>query len=220
AADDHRGGVLEEGGVAGCAVADPAPGQLLLAGDVQLAVLRAHRENHGPREVEIVADPDLVEAAVARQLDLGDVVGLQARAEPLGLIAEVLHQLGPHDPVAEARVVLYVRRLLEQAAPGETLDHERLEVGAGSVERRRIPGGPAADDDHVLYAGVSHFNKYSYVWASEFHHDARPDAPLSTPLPPPGASGTGSSCQRLTVRRSCRYATAPGSVGSQNENAR
>ena len=100
--------------------------------------------------MHLVADPDPVQAAVAGELDLGHVVGLEPRAEALRLIAELLHQLGAHDPLGEAGVVLDVGRLLEQPAPRKALDHERLEVRARRVQRRRVAGGPAADDDHVL----------------------------------------------------------------------
>ena len=57
---------------------------------------------------------------------------------------------GPITPSGIAGVVLDVGRLLEQAAPGEALDHERLEVGARRVERGGVAGGAAADDDDVL----------------------------------------------------------------------
>ena len=100
-------------------------------------------------QVLVVADEDALDAAVG-ELDPGRVVGDEAGPEPLGLGAELLHHLRPHDPLGEAGVVLDVGRVLELAAPLEALDHERLEVGAGRVERRRVAGGRAADDDHVL----------------------------------------------------------------------
>ena len=65
-ADDHRRRVLEEGRVAGGAVAHaPAP-QLLLAGHPQPLVLGAHREDHGARAVLGVAHPHGVHARRAR----------------------------------------------------------------------------------------------------------------------------------------------------------
>ena len=57
---------------------------------------------------------------------------------------------GPMMPSRIAGVVLDVGRLLQQAAPGEALDHERLQVRARGVQRGRVAGGPAADDDDVL----------------------------------------------------------------------
>ena len=83
----------------------------------------------------LVADPDRVQAALlGRRLDARRVVGEEARAEALGLVAHRLHQLRAHDPLGEAGVVLDVGRLLEQAAPEEALDDERR---AGSRARCR-----------------------------------------------------------------------------------
>ena len=113
-------------------------------------MLRAHGKDHGPGGVHLVANPDLVKPAVRRQLDSRGVVGLQLRPESCGLIAEVLHHLGTHDPFGKAGVVLHVRGLLEQSAPGEALDHQRLEIRARAVKSRRVAGGSAAHDDYVL----------------------------------------------------------------------
>jgi hypothetical protein len=114
-------------------------------------VLRAHGEHDGARPVLVIADPHLVDAAgLARELDVGGLIGDEARSEALRLIAELLHQLRAHDALGEAGVVLDVRRLLEQAAPEEALDDERVEVGARGVQRGGIAGRPAPDDDDVL----------------------------------------------------------------------
>jgi len=80
------------------------------------------------------------------------------------LVPELLHELRAHDPLGEAREVLDVGRLLEEAAPGEALDHQRLQVGARGVERGRIAGGAATDDDHVLDWLFHNFIKYSLGW--------------------------------------------------------
>ena len=72
------GASLEERRVAGGAVADAAAGELLLARDAELAVLGAHRQDDGPGQVQLIADPDLVRAAVGGELERRHVVGLQA----------------------------------------------------------------------------------------------------------------------------------------------
>ena len=79
-----------------------------------------------------------------------DVLGDEARAEALGLVAQVLHHLRAHHALRVAGVVLDVGRLLEQAAPQEALDDERVEVGARGVQRGGVAGRAAPDDDHVL----------------------------------------------------------------------
>src|SRR5262249_14257765 len=65
------------------------------------------------------------------------------------------HQLWAHDPLGKAGVVLYVARDHQLAAPLETLDDKRLEIGAGAVERRRIAGGAATDDDQLANSVVA-----------------------------------------------------------------
>ena len=101
-------------------------------------------------EVLLVAHVDPVHAAVGGQLHAGHVVGHEPRAEALRLVAELLHHLRAHDPLGIARVVLHVGGLLEQPAPLEALEDERVEIRAGRVERSRVAGWPAPDDDHFF----------------------------------------------------------------------
>ena len=150
AADDHGRLVLVERGVAGRAVGHAAAAELLLAGHAELLVLGAHREDDRAGLVLLVVDPHRVRLALGARLDLGDVVGDEARAEALRLVAELLHHLRPHDPLGVAGVVLDVGRLLEQPAPEEALDDERVQVRAGGVERRGVARRTASDDDDLL----------------------------------------------------------------------
>jgi hypothetical protein len=114
-------------------------------------VLGAHRQHDGARAVLGVAHPHAVNAPwLASELDAVGLLGQQARAEALGLIAELLHDVRSHDALGETGVVLDIGGLLKQPAPGEALDDERMQVGARRVQRSRISGGAAADDDHVL----------------------------------------------------------------------
>ncbi len=162
AADDDRRGVAEEGRVTGGAVADAAAGKLLLAADPELLVLGAHRQHDRAGAMLDVIDPHAVYAAgLVGQLDAVRLGGEQPCAETLGLVAELLHHLGAHDPFGEPGIVLDVGRLLQQPTPGVPLDHERVEVGAGRVERGRVASGAAADDDHAL--DVAHLISQSYT---------------------------------------------------------
>jgi hypothetical protein len=114
-------------------------------------VLGAHREDHGARLVLVVADPHPVQAALlGGGLELGGVVGQEARAEALGLVAHLLHQLGAHDALAEPGVVLDVGRLLEQPAPQPPFDDQRRKIRARGVEGGRVAGRAAADDDDLF----------------------------------------------------------------------
>ena len=156
AADDDQLLVLEERAVAGGARRDAAALVGLLAGEPEPARARAGGDDHGLRAVLGVLDPD-AERALG-EVDAGDVVGDELRAEALRLPAELGHHLGAHDAVGVARVVLDVARDHQLAAPLEALDHERLEVGARGVERGRVAGRAAADDDQ--FTDIVHFGSF------------------------------------------------------------
>ena len=66
-----------------------------------------------------------------------------------GLLRHLLHQPGALDDVGEARIVLDVGRDGELAAGLDALDQDRLEHGAGGVDRRRIAGRARPDDDDL-----------------------------------------------------------------------
>ena len=152
AADDDHALVAEERGVADGAVADAAALQRALAGQAELARRGAGRDDDRAGAVLLLADVDLVRRL--GEVDVGDVVGDELRAEALGLRAHLAHQLRAEDAVAEAGVVVDVGGDHELAAGLEALDAERLQVRAGGVQGRRVAGGAAADDDDV--AQVAH----------------------------------------------------------------
>ena len=154
AADDHDLLVAEEGRVADRAVRDAAALQRALGLEPELPGGRAGGDDHALGGVLVLADPD--PQRVLGEVDLRHVVGQELRAEALGLAPEVLHHRRAHDPVGIARIVLDVARDHQLAAPGEALDHERLQVGARGVERGRVPGRASADDDEFSCVPV-HF---------------------------------------------------------------
>src|SRR5436305_895837 len=149
AADHDHLLVFEESPVADAASGDAAAAELHLAGDAEPFRLRPHRQDHGLGPVLLVAEEDLLDAAVG-ELDPVDVVADEAGPEALGLGAELGHHLRTHDPVRIARVVLDLGRVLQLPAPLETLENQRLEVCPRGVERCGVAGGPTADDDYVL----------------------------------------------------------------------
>ena len=150
AATDHGDVLLaEEEAVAGGAPAHPVAGEPVLVGDAELAVARAHRQDHGAGPV-LVAGAVHDELDVAGEVDRGDVVGDQLGAEALGLGAHVVHELGTHDPVAEAGEVLDLGGVHQRAARGDrSLEHQRGEVGARGVDGGGVARRSGADDDHV-----------------------------------------------------------------------
>ena len=152
AADDDDDLVAEEGGVAGRAVGDAATLEDLLGRQSELPRARARGHDHRVRAVLVVSDVD--PERPLGEVDARDVVGDELGAEALGLAAEVGHHRRPEDPVGVARVVLDVARDHQLTAPVEALDHERAQVGPRGVQRSRVTGRTAADDDHV--ANVAH----------------------------------------------------------------
>ena len=161
--------LLEERGVARGAVGHAGAAELLLAGHAELLVLGAHRQDDGAGLVLVVADPDPVDAAgLVGELDPVAWSVMKRAPKRSAWSRNFCISSGPMIPVGEAGVVLDVGRLLEQAAPDEALDDERLEVRARRVQRGRVAGRAAADDDHVLdvrhwftLAFSAHFTLYS-----------------------------------------------------------
>ena len=88
AADDGDVLVAEEEAVTGRTPGHAVPGQLVLAGQPELAVGRTHRQDHRVCGVLAVVGADHLDRAA--QVDLGDVVADQLGAEALGLGADVV----------------------------------------------------------------------------------------------------------------------------------
>ena len=147
AADDDDPLVLVEGAVAVRAKGDAAPDVLLLAGDVQLAPLRARRhderlrlEDLAPREADRLqlSVLDRLHAPVVEDLDrvapdVGQDVGGQLL--PLGV--------GRPDEVVDAD-------RLEDLPPDVLGDERGAEPLADRVDRRGRAGRASPDDDDVV----------------------------------------------------------------------
>src|SRR4051794_16692530 len=236
AADDGDVLALEEGAVADTAGRDAAAAELDLPGDAEPLGLRPHREDHRLGAIGLLADLDDVDAAV-RELDLGGVVRDEARAETLGLSAELVHHLRAHHALRVARIVLDVRGVLKLPAPLEAFDDQRLELGARGVEGRRVAGGAAAQNDQVLEAlcvsrvlgHLGPFGAYPETrWTQSyftFYSSARSEFVTRAHGPAAAVSGSATSTrsgrslpscsQRWTVLRSWKKAMMPGGIGSQ-----
>ena len=84
-----------------------------------------------------------------REVDAIDVGGHELGAEPLGLLAELRHEVGTEDSVGKTRVVLDVGGQHELAARLQALDDERMQVGARGVDRSGEARRAGSDDDDV-----------------------------------------------------------------------
>ena len=136
AADDGDLALAEEEAVAGRAVRDAAAGEPVLAGDADLAVRRAGREDDGLGLVDgAAAERHALDRSV--QVELDDVVVEHLGAEALGLLLHLGHEVGALDAFGEAGEVLHIGRVHQLAA---RLDRARDdERRRGSRGRRRSP---------------------------------------------------------------------------------
>ena len=153
AADDGQTTILEEEAVAGRAVGDAAAGELVLAGHVHVAVLRAGGQDDGARVEDLVLGRHGLH--VTLEIDGDDVLVANVRAELLGLLAHVVHELGALNALRETGEVLDLGRVHERATRSQlTGQHDGGEAGAGRVDRGRVAGRTRADDDNVVDGGA------------------------------------------------------------------
>jgi hypothetical protein len=94
-----------------------------------------------------------------RQVDFADqIVFDQLGADMFGLGLHLLHQPRALDGFGETRIVLDIRGDGHLAALGQAGYHERLQVGARRVDRRRIARRTGADDQDLGVVVFSHAN--------------------------------------------------------------
>ncbi len=147
--DDGNVLLAEEEAVAGRTPADSVARQPIFTLDPELAVARAHRQDHGSCLVG-VASGVLDDLDVAGEINVGDVVGDELGAEALSLLAQVVHQCRTHDAVGEAGEVLHIGGGHQRTTGGHrTLEHQRVQIGTRGVDRGGIARRTGSDDDDV-----------------------------------------------------------------------
>ncbi len=149
---DHDDRLVPVGhAVAGCAVVDPAAGELPLAFDAEAARLRARRDDDRPSEVgRAVARLHLLDVPV--EADAADLGELGRRPEALGPQLHLLAEVEPVDAVLETGVVVDLRGERDLSAGRELLEHERVEAGPRRVQGGRVPGGSSPYDEDIVNA--------------------------------------------------------------------
>jgi hypothetical protein len=90
------------------------------------------------------------------EVDGLDLIEHDLGVEPLGVLLEPLHQLGPLHAVDVGRPVVDVGGGHQLAALGQAGDQHRLQVRAGGVDRRGIAGRAGAEDQNLGVGGGSH----------------------------------------------------------------
>ena len=143
----------EEEAVAGGAGGQPVPEEALFGLQTQHQRASTGRDDDRLGRELLITDPDL--EGPSGEVDPGDLLGEELGPEPLGLGAEVRHQLGTHDALGKPGEVLDLggqHQLAPRLVAGGrrlTLDDQGSEVGACGVDGRGQPGGARADDDDV-----------------------------------------------------------------------
>ena len=159
---EHLLAAIEEA-VAGRAGRNAEALELLLGRKIEPARLRAGREHDGVGEIDVAAVAFDAERALL-EVEPGDVVGDEPRADVLGLLLHLLHQPRALDHLGEARIVLDVGRDGELAAGLHAADQDRLQHRARRIDRRRASGRAGADDDQL---GMGDFRHAESSWAAE-----------------------------------------------------
>src|SRR5215208_4254932 len=144
------------------AAADALTHQLLLALEPKPLGLGARGDHHGPCEGRLILifGPQLERAL--REIDPLDVLGTHLGPETRGLGLEIIHHLGPHDPIPVPWIILYVGGQHELPAALETLEDEHLQARPRGVQGRRVPGRTRADY-HDVICSLSHLKHPSYM---------------------------------------------------------
>src|SRR5258708_2317280 len=73
-----------------------------------------------------------------------------------GLFRHLLHQPGALDDIGEAGIVLDIRRDRHLAAGLQSLNQDRLQIGAGGIDRGGVAGWAGADDENLAVMTLRH----------------------------------------------------------------
>ena len=149
AADDDDLFFAEESPVAGGARGDAAAAQLRFPGNVEPARAGAGRDDDGLGLVLVLSGAN--HERFAREVHARRVHVFNARAEPFGLLAKLDHEIGSHNAVGEARVVLDLSREHELAAVLSPRENQRREICPRRVDGGGQSGGAGSDDDDALH---------------------------------------------------------------------
>lgn len=113
------------------------PGEAVLAGDVHAAVFGTGRQDDGLRVEQFVVDGEDLDAS--GEIDRGDVLVADVRAELLGLLGHAPHEVRPLNALGETGEVLDLGRVHERPAGGDrTREDDGLQARSRSVDRRRV----------------------------------------------------------------------------------
>ena len=159
AAAHHGDGLLTiEEAVAGGAGRDAAPAVLLFALETEIHGRGARGDDE---DVGLVGDAHFAREfkGTLREVDLDDVVVLDARLEAFGLFLQAGHQVGPLNAFVGGGPVIDFGRGHELSARFHAGDDERAQIGAGGVNGRGPTGGTGAENDDGV---VQTFGRHAF----------------------------------------------------------
>ena len=114
----------------------------------------AGRDDHRARFERIAIDDEL--ERLAGEIDAVEIAEFDPRAETLGLLLQLLHQLEAIDALGKAGEILDDAGGGEQAARLAAGEDERREIGARGVDRGGEAGATGADDDDLFHGSNKH----------------------------------------------------------------
>ncbi len=153
AADNGDLAIPEEEAVAGRAGRHATPAKTSLAFEVQPQRRSPRRDDDRFRAVFDAAGPDAERPT--REVDVIDVDVDDLRAEPLGLVAHGCHEVRALDSLGKTGIVFDVTGQHQLATGRGTGKDDRLEVGAGGIDRRREPGRARTNDHQLRLDGTA-----------------------------------------------------------------
>src|SRR5262249_33927179 len=155
AAHDAHFLAAEEEAVAGGASRDAAAAELLFARQTQPTRLGAGRDDQRFAKIGVAVVAFGAEGAL-REIDRGDGIAADPRADMGGLSLHLIHQPRSLDHVREARIVFDIRGDGHLAAGLESLDQDWLEICARRIDRRGVTGRPRAYDENLRAMRFTH----------------------------------------------------------------
>ena len=157
-----------ERAVAGGAVGDPPPDELVFPGDAELPGLAPGGDDHGAGLDLVSLDGDDLFIFPGR--DRRDVAVVKIGAEFFRLFLQHAGNVHPLDTVREPGIIFDEVGGRGHPAEQRFFHQQGLEPGSARVDRGRQSGRPAADDDQVEERTVALDDRFQFRAGLQFFH--------------------------------------------------
>ena len=152
--DERLVAKLRESAVAGGAIGDAVFFQGAFGGQAEAARAGAGGDDDGARFNGIAIDNEL--EGLGGEIDAVEMAEFNARAEVLGLLLKLLHELEAVDALGKAGKILDNAGGGEEAAGLDSGEDERGKVGAGGVDGGGKSSAARANDDDLFHGLNKH----------------------------------------------------------------